>query len=123
MTEVTDTIQTQTTSQNLVTRDELKTLVEYQQRLYASIKQLNDNHKTIHDHVSKLTEAHNLVRQDANRLLQVRAELANALDSLRASYTKTRDEIQRANELLSYVQRELGRIPELEERLRKLEQR
>jgi chromosome segregation ATPase len=103
-------------------RGDLKTLVEYQQRLYASLKELNNNHQVIHNHVKELTLSHNTLRSDANGLMKLKGELNDRLRSLSDSHAKTRGDIQRAIESINYIQHEVRKIPELEKRLVKLEE-
>jgi chromosome segregation ATPase len=107
--------------QLFATRDDMKTIVEYQQRLYASIQQLNNNHQAIHRHVSKLTESHNNVREDANDLLRMRNDINDSLRSLSDSHAKTREEVRRATESIEYIQQEVRKIPQLESRIDRLE--
>jgi chromosome segregation ATPase len=102
-------------------RGDLKTIVEYQQRLYASMKELNNNHTAIHSHVKELTLSHNTLRSDANSLMKLKGELNDRLRSLSDSHAKTRAEIERAVEAINFIQHEVRKIPELEKRLAKLE--
>jgi DNA repair ATPase RecN len=104
------------------TRRELKTIVEYQQRLYASMKELDNNHRTIHSHVKKLTLSHNTLRTDANDIIKMRTEVNDKLRSLSDSHAKTRQEIERAVEAIDYIKEQVERIAGIEQRLAKLEQ-
>lgn len=102
-------------------RGDLKTIVEYQQRLYASIQELTTSHKAIHDHITNLTKSHNQVRIDANELLKVRREINDTLRGLSESHRQTREEAKRAIEAIAYVQQEVNKIAQLEQRIEKLE--
>lgn len=105
-----------------VTRDDIKTVVEYQQRLYASLHELDNNHRAVHQHVRSLTESHNAVRTDANELIRQRNELSSALRDLAEAHKQTRSDMRRAAEAITYVQEQTAKMPELEMRLRLLEQ-
>lgn len=102
-------------------RGDLKTIVEYQQRLYASMKELDTNHRTIHTQVQKLTSSHNGLRSDTNDIIKMRAEINDKLRSLSDSHAKTRQEIERALEAIEYIKGQVSKIPDLEQRLTKLE--
>lgn len=104
------------------TRNDLKTVVEYQQRLFASLQQLNDNHKTVHDHVRKLTDSHNRSQDDTATLVKARNDLNDSLKGLTDSHRQTREEIRRALDTIAHIQKEIHKIPALENRIDKLEQ-
>lgn len=109
--------------ETFATHSDLKTIVEYQQRLYVSMKELDSNHHTIHSHVKKLTLSHNTLRTDANDIIKMRTEVNDKLRSLSDSHAKTRQEIERALEAIEYIKEQVQKIPALEQRLAKLEQK
>ena len=103
------------------THGDLKTIVEYQQRLYASMKELDTNHRTIHTQVQKLTSSHNILRTDANDIIKMKSEINDRLRSISDSHAKTRQEIERVLEAIEYIKGQVSKIPDLEKRLTKLE--
>jgi hypothetical protein len=104
------------------TRDELRTIAEYQQRLFASLQELDKSHRAVHEHVRNLTESHNRVQNDSgNNLSQIRGEMADSLRNLDSTHRQTREEIRRAIDTLTYIQQEIRKIPSLENRLNQLE--
>lgn len=103
-------------------RKDLKIIVEYQQRLFVSLQELNKNHRTIYEHVRNLTTAHNKVQDDTTQLVALRHETKDILRSLTDAHRQTRNEVQRALDAIQYVQQELSKIAQLEHRIEQLEQ-
>jgi uncharacterized phage infection (PIP) family protein YhgE len=103
------------------TRGDIKTIVEYQQRLFNSLQELTANHRAVHDHVRTLTESHNRSQENTTALMQARQNLETLLRNLEQSHRQTRDEMRQAVTAINRVQQDLNKIPELESRLNRLE--
>lgn len=88
MPEVNDPELLQAPRSKFASRSDLKTIVEYQQRLHTSIQELHDGHKAMHAHISKLTESHNQVRLDANELLKAQRDINDKISQLEARIEK-----------------------------------
>lgn len=106
-----------------VSREDMQAILDYQRRLYASLKELNDSHRAVHQHVRSLTESHNTVRADANTLIRHRNEISEALRDLAEAHRQTRGEIRRSIEAISFIQQQISKIPDFEARITRLEQK
>lgn len=104
-----------------VTRQEIRAIVEHQQKLFATLKQLDANHHTVHDHVRVLTESHNRVQGFTTSLVKGREEVVQALQNLDDSHRETKQEIQKAMDALEHIQGEIGKVNQLETRLAQIE--
>lgn len=105
-----------------MTRDEARSLVEYQQRLFNALQDLTNNHRAVHEHVRKLTDSHNRVQDSTNELVRTRGDLSQLLRGLDDSHRQTRDEIRRAIDAINMMQNEMRKVQALEDRLRRVEQ-
>lgn len=103
------------------TRDDLKLLIDYQQKLYEALQELNASHRTVHQHVRSLTDAHNAVREDANHLLQAKTTANNLLSELTAAHGETRKQVHQAIEAINYIQEQVQHLSQLETRIEQLE--
>ena len=106
-----------------VSRDDMQAILDYQQRLYASLQELNNSHRAVHQHVRSLTESHNTVRADANTLIRHRNEISEALRNLAEAHRQTQGEIKRSIEAISFIQQQISKIPDFEARITRLEQK
>ncbi|HYH75414.1 MAG TPA: hypothetical protein VD735_05640 [Candidatus Saccharimonadales bacterium] len=104
-----------------ITRAELQALVDFQQKLFASLQELTVNHRTVHEHVRVLTDSHNRAQGDTGDLLRARGEMTDALRALDASHRQTREDLRRAIEAITYVQQSIHKIERLEDRIEDLE--
>lgn len=103
------------------TRGDIKAIADYQQRLFNSLSELNASHRAIHEHVRTLTESHNRGQDNTTVLMEARRNLETLLRNLEQSHHQTRDEIRRALDTLTHTQQELRKIPQLEDRLERIE--
>lgn len=109
--------------QVFATREDLQLVIDYQQKLYDALQELNTSHRAVHQHVRSLTEAHNTVREDANHLLRTKADLNNSLNKLSDAHQETREQVHQAIEAINYIQQQLQHVSELEARIEQLERR
>jgi chromosome segregation ATPase len=104
------------------TRSDIRSIADYQQKLYASLSELNASHRAIHDHVRGLTESHNRSQTNTDALIRARGDLERLLRSLEQAHAQTQTEVRRASQDLYQIQQHIRKIPEIEQRLEKLEQ-
>ena len=101
--------------------DDLRLVMEYQQKLYESLQELSNSHRAVHMHVRHLTEAHNAVREDTNGLLKAKADISTLLRELHDAHRETREQVHQVIEAINYIQQQIRRMELFEERLSRLE--
>src|SRR5688572_5240446 len=104
-----------------MTRTDMRNVLDYQQKLFTSLQELSSSHRAVHDHVRKLTESHNRNQSDTTELVRARNQLNDSLRVLDDSHRQTQNDIRRAVETLNYMQQEIRKVPQLEDRIEKLE--
>lgn len=107
--------------QLFATKNDIRTLVEYQQRLGATIQELNGKHREVQDFVRGLSDSHYRMQSEHGASQQARSNLENMLRNLDAAHRQTQVEIRRAVDTVQFVQQEVRKIAQLENRLRDLE--
>src|ERR1700722_2433214 len=81
-------------------RDDLNHAIE---SLLARLEALDANHRSAHQHMHKLTVAHNTVREDTNNLLCSRNDMVVALQNLVEAYNQIRNEVRKSLEVVSHI--------------------
>lgn len=107
--------------QIFATRNDMKTIVEYQQRLFASIQELNGKHREVHDFVRGLHQSHYRMQNDHGNLAESKNTLEQMLRGLDASHRQTQNDVRRAVDAIQFMQQEVRKMQQLEDRLRNLE--
>lgn len=121
MQEPTNTDFVESLKQLFITRQEIRALVEHQQKLFDNLKQLDANHHTIHEHLRTLTESHNRVQSYTTSLVKGREEMVQMLQNLDESHQSTKREVQKAMETLAYIQQQIDKVNLIESRVTKIE--
>ena len=103
------------------TRNDIKTIADYQQKLYQSLSELNSSHRTVHEHMRRLSETHTRDQGTTETLVRAREDLERLLRNLEQAHTQTQTEVRKAAQELYQVQQEIRRIPQLDDRVARLE--
>lgn len=104
-----------------MTRNEMRELIQYQQKLFSSLQELSTNHRQVHEHVRRLTESHNRVQDEAGELVRTRDEAIRSFRTLDSSHRQTQADIRQAISAINAMQSEIRKITRMEDRLRMLE--
>ncbi len=103
------------------TRNDIKAIADYQQKLYQSLTDLNASHRTVHEHVRTLVDTSARGRDTTETLVRARADLERMLRSLEQAHAQTQTEVRRAAQDLYQMQQEIRKVPALEDRIQRLE--
>jgi chromosome segregation ATPase len=103
------------------TRNDIRAIADYQQKLYTSLSELNSSHRSVHDHVRRLSDSHTRGEGNTETLLRAREDLERLLRNLEQAHGQTQSEIRRAAQELNLMQQEVRKVSQLEQRLERLE--
>lgn len=103
------------------TRNDIRAIADYQQKLYTSLSELNSSHRNVHDHVRRLSDSHTRGEGNTETLLRARENLEALLRNLEQAHGQTQSEIRRAAQELNLMQQEIRKVSQLEQRLERLE--